>query len=1000
MPTLQTDFNGETPRTDSDSDPVDRMLRSLARAPHREPPVDALTKGQWGAAGRYIVERRLGHGGMGTVYLAEDTVLGRLVALKVLDERDGDAGTTHRTRLLREARLAARLENERIARIYDVGEHECRAFVAMEYVRGVTLRAWMTERRSIAQVAGVLRQIAEGLAALHASGIVHRDLKPENVMLTTAEGVKLLDFGLATDLARVPDDPEAPATAAQADPVGSSFVGTPAYMAPETCSGEKPDARADIFALGIIAYELIAGERPFQGGTLPALLRAIRERAPSFDGNAWQGLPLRDVVERMLQRQPYARYPDGAATLEALRRLEVAPASSPPQVDPAPPKSVAGVTPGSSRGLSELEILTSKVERFWLDSVLARSELAGLLPQRRTLDFTFVSGDWERQYRAMHDVREPVIEVEGSLVDLFEDVGRLLLVLGDAGCGKTLNLLVLARYLLRTHAEQGTAVPVVLTLSTWRKGARLETWLSEELGSIYQVPWHTAQTWIQSNTLSFLLDGLDEVPVALRSECVEAINAFVTTFRPPALVVTSRVDACRTTEVRTLLNAAVQLHTFTEAQVESFVATRDDVTRDRLRRTFGADERVLEMMRTPLLLNLLVRVHEGNNPATSSWEASDAVSSQICRLYVREVGLRGRGMNASRLSSIEHDLRWMAGLMNHENRAIFRVEDLQPWSLRSAAARTAYFVSTRIIAAGTFGAATVLAIGHSPLQNGGFSTSVAFAVRLALVGSAVAGSMYAILALLRMSSARRAAPAGGASVVRLMGRAAFALGCGIVIAAALPGHSSTAVTIMGIEFGLLASVALGFGRPTDGRDIRTHQRRRWIAAVAARRAPIVAVVVLAATITTMVVENSIAAIVIGLVVVAGSTALAGLSDVVPPGDHVNSGIHATLSAATRACFLTIAGCTLIFGPAYGVGYGVEVGVALGTLAGLRFGGIDALYHYVLRLVLFLESGTAAKLARQLDAASEAGVLRKVGGGYIFMHRLLLEHYGRTLGESA
>jgi serine/threonine protein kinase len=1001
-PPWKSRFDVEATATSGEPDTVDEMLRSLARAPHRDPPVDALTKRHWGAAGRYVVERRLGRGGMGTVYVAQDTVLGRLVALKVLDERDADGSSTLRTRLLREARLAARVEHERVARIYDVGEHAGQAFVAMEYVRGVTLRAWMAERRTTAEIAAVLKQIAEGLGALHSSGIVHRDLKPENAMLASTGGIKLLDFGLAMDLAPFVVDGNAFAADAAVDGVGSTFAGTPAYMAPETCAGQKPDARADVFAMGVIAYELIAGERPFRGTTIVALFQAIRNDRPAFEGPAWKQVspPLREAVERMLERDPASRYSDGSAALEALRKLESASPTLPAPAYPASPGPVDERSSRRPRDHSELATLTSKVERFWLDSVLARSELAGLLPQRRTLDFSLVAADWERRYREMHDAREAVLEVDGSLIDLFEDVGRLLLIVGDPGCGKTLNLLVIARYLLRSAAERGGPVPVVLTLSTWRKGARLDAWLCEELGSIYQVPPDAARDWTQSNKLSFLLDGLDEVPVDLRSECVEAINEFLTAARPAALVVTSRVDACLTTPARPLLNAAVELHTFTDQQVDSFIATRDDVTRERLRRAIGANERVIEMMRTPLLLNLLVRVYEGDHAVTSSWGWEDAVSTQICRLYVREVGLRGRGMNASRLSTIERHLRWMARLMDHENRAIFRVEDLQPWSLRSPVARTAYFVATRLLAAMAFGAATILAIGESPLQNGGFTTSIAFATRLALVGGAVSGAMYAILALLTSSSARRTAPAGTASVLRVVGRTAFAIGCGALIAAALGPHSPTAVTIMCVEFALLESAALGFGRPTDGRDVRTHQRRRWRMAIAMRRAPVVAAVVLGTTIMGLIVESSVAGEVLGLVVLAGSVVLAGLTDVAPRDDHVNSGIHATLATAARAAFLAAAFCTIVFGSVYGLVYGVEVGIALGALAGLRFGGVDALYHYVLRAALFVESHTSLRLARELDSASDAGLLRKVGGGYLFMHRLLLEHYSHGAGEAA
>src|ERR1041384_7169059 len=170
------------------------VLRAIAYAPSRRP-TDVMAPGSpWGEAERYTIQRRLGRGGMGSVYAAVDGVLDRIVALKVLDA----TGDDDRDRVLREAKLAARVEHERIARVYDAGRYAGLGFVAMEYVQGTTLRAWMSGRDlSASEAVRIAFQIAQGLAALHDCGVVHRDLKPENVMVTVQGSVKLLDFGLA-----------------------------------------------------------------------------------------------------------------------------------------------------------------------------------------------------------------------------------------------------------------------------------------------------------------------------------------------------------------------------------------------------------------------------------------------------------------------------------------------------------------------------------------------------------------------------------------------------------------------------------------------------------------------------------------------------------------------------------------------------------------------------------------------------------------------------------
>ena len=320
-------------RDSSTQDPaLDEILRAVAHAPARRPPPEPAQPGErWGAGGRYTIERRLGRGGMGTVYSATDTMLHREVALKVLDPGSGDDGAVQRARLLREARIAARIEHERVARIYDVGEHEGALFVAMELVRGVTLRRWMDGRAVAAgEILAVARQIAEGLAALHASGVFHRDLKPENVMLTDQGGVRLLDFGLARQTARVGGDGERSAPVAGegraarvSEGESLAFAGTPGYMAPEQCEGKALDARVDVFALGVIVYELVTGVRPFGSGASEEVVEGRVRVAPDFSGAVWKEMParLQEVCARMLAWEPAERFSGGAGVGDALHGI-------------------------------------------------------------------------------------------------------------------------------------------------------------------------------------------------------------------------------------------------------------------------------------------------------------------------------------------------------------------------------------------------------------------------------------------------------------------------------------------------------------------------------------------------------------------------------------------------------------------------------------------------------------------------------------------------------
>jgi serine/threonine protein kinase len=317
----------ELPTGDLDSDrdlEAQELLRAVAHAPPRRPRI-AMTPGmKWGESGRYTIERRLGRGGMGTVYAATDTVLKRVVALKILDAVDPAQQQAHHARLLREAQLGARVEHERIARVYDVSTYDGFAFVAMEFVPGGTLRQWMTGRPlPVPQIVDIATQIAEGLAELHSRGVVHRDLKPENVMLTAQGGIKLLDFGLARHALVPSEEPGAPARTAMFDGASVAAGGTPGYMAPEQYSGGPIDARVDVFALGVILYELVTGQRLFAGGTPRQVMTATLAGPPELRDAVWDTVPprLRDDTRRMLAVDPRVRFGDGTRALAALRDL-------------------------------------------------------------------------------------------------------------------------------------------------------------------------------------------------------------------------------------------------------------------------------------------------------------------------------------------------------------------------------------------------------------------------------------------------------------------------------------------------------------------------------------------------------------------------------------------------------------------------------------------------------------------------------------------------------
>src|SRR5215204_3551224 len=196
----------------------------------------------------YHIISHIGAGGMGTVYLAEDTNLKRRVALKFLSPGTADDPEAA-ARLLREARAASALDHPHIATVYEVGDHAGQPFIAMAHYEGETLAARLARgQMPVGEIARILAQLGDALDAAHTAGIVHRDLKPSNLMLTTTAQLKVLDFGLA----RI----ESGETASRLTAAGCA-VGTAAYMSPEQASGDAVDARSDLWSLGVVAYEML-----------------------------------------------------------------------------------------------------------------------------------------------------------------------------------------------------------------------------------------------------------------------------------------------------------------------------------------------------------------------------------------------------------------------------------------------------------------------------------------------------------------------------------------------------------------------------------------------------------------------------------------------------------------------------------------------------------------------------------------------------------------------
>ncbi len=695
-----------------------------------------------------------------------------------------------------------------------------------------------------------------------------------------------------------------------------------------------------------------------------------------------------------------------------------------------------------------LGILLQRVRAFWIEGVLEKS-----IEESQAIEVGLELREQALDRRRAAPVETSARPASNSLdglpwIDIYERAGGMLLILGDPGSGKTISLLRLTRELIERaeHAlDFDRPVPVVFNLSSWKSGLSVLDWMARELAAQYSIPRAAGRAWLAQYRLLPMLDGLDETPPELRAACCQAINDYVTTTGLSGLVVCSRSAEYAAAGVKLMLNLAANLRPLAWPQVNAYLSTQGEPF-SALRTAIGQDPVLMELACSPLNLSIMRLAYAGASPsdlAPGTPLTNEAWRTRLFSAYIERV--LNRKQPGETVFPAHQVVYWLSGLarkMKQHGQSIFLIEQLQPSWLETRGQRWLYIMLSRVLASmAFFGFTFMLGLFYGPII--GVIDGLVFERRSAsgerrppTLGSRLLYIGMILLVFLTLYLLTNAVIAGGFYLL------------------SLGPHSTPAEfqnfqeniiyrAVTGIPISLLPALIIGiYGSDHSlSADVRTVENLKWSWQKALKGSLLVGLFFSVAG--TLVVD--ILAIVgqmdlISFVIVSAASILlyffyfgifvfpfAGLTSHVASGKILpNQGIKMSIRNAFRTGIWLSLAVSLAIGLVMVVVISlvVVVEVVIGALPGTAnviviavftcifmfiltvvfslfafgpptacwYGGFDAIYHYVLRFRLQRSGVIPPQFERFLDYAVERILLRRVGGGFIFVHRLLLEHF--------